>query len=117
MALLYLSLFAAASAGTLADDVLDRRLGRALVTALAHALGFLAVLRWAMPQTGYQVAGPALLCMLGCAWDLWSSFGGFTRREACCEARESEALGAAVMFGARVPAYACGALLAMGATV
>jgi len=111
--LLYLSVFAAASAGTLADALLDRKVGTALLTSIAHVAGFLAVLQWAMPGIGYEVLGLAVLCGVGCVWDVWSSLScvfAVWNRDA---AADTEVIGVAIMLGARMPAYACPALLAL----
>lgn len=112
MVLLYLSLFAASSAGTLADELMDRRIGSAALSAVAYVAGFLAVLQWAMPGISYQVAALAALCVVSCVWDVWSSsrcaFAAWRRDEGA----EAEVIGVAVLLGARMPAYAS-ALLAL----
>lgn len=111
-ALLYLSLFAASSAGTLTDDLLDRRAGAALLGSIAHLAGFVAVLQWAMPEISYQTAALTVVCVIACMWDVWSSAraarSAWNRDDA-----DAEVLGIALMLGARVPAYACPALLAL----
>lgn len=89
--LVHFSLFAAAFAGTFADDVLDHRLGTATLSLIAHLAGFFGVLHWAMPDIGYNLASLASLCL-------------------------AAVLGVAVMLGARLTAYVCGTLLAIGAT-
>jgi hypothetical protein len=112
-AFLYLSLFAASSAGTLTDDLLDKKLGTALLSSIAYLSGFLAVLQWAMPEISYQSFGLAALCVLGCVWDVWSSCrSARSARESGVEA-DAEVLGAFLMLGARVPAYVGPALVAL----
>jgi hypothetical protein len=112
MVLLYLSLFAASSAGTLADDLMDRRIGTALLSAVAYLAGFLAVLQWAMPGISCEVAGLAAACVLSCVWDVWSSircaFSAWSRDAGA----DTEVLGVALLLGARMPAYVS-ALLAL----
>ena len=111
--LLYLSLFAAASAGTLADALLDRKLGIAALTSIAHVSGFFAVLQWAMPGISYEVLGLTVLCGMSCVWDVWSSLScafSMWNRDA---SGDSEVIGVAIMLGARIPAYAFPALVAL----
>lgn len=112
-AVLYLSLFAASSAGSLADDLLDRKLGTALLSCIAYCGGFWAVLQWAMPEIGYQSIGVAALCVLGCAWDVWSSLRCASSASKRGPGAGAEVLGVALMLGARVPAYAFPALAAL----
>ena len=112
-ALLYLSLFAASSAGTLADDLLDGKLGTAVLSGFAYLAGFLAVLHWAMPGIGHQTVAFTALCVLGCVWDVWSSCRSALSAWDHGADADAEVIGVALMLGARVPAYACPALLAL----
>jgi hypothetical protein len=112
-AFLYLSLYAASAAGTLTDDLLDRKLGTALLGSIAYLSGFLAVLQWAMPETGHQVVGLAVVCVFGCVWDVWSSFRCAFSALSRSEGADAEVIGIAVLLGARVPAYACSAIWAL----
>lgn len=111
---LYLSLFAAASAGTLVDAVLDRKIGIALLTSIAHLLGFLAVLQWAMPDLSYRYFGLAVLCVMSCVWDVWTSLRCAGLAWGRGDGGDAEVLGVALLLGARMPAYACPVLLAQG---
>jgi hypothetical protein len=112
-AVLYLSLFAASSAGTLTDDLLDKKLGTALLSSFAYLSGFLAVLQWAMPGISYQTFGLAAACVIGCVWDVWSSSrSAFSAWNHGAEAN-AEVIGVALMLSARVPAYAWPALVAL----
>lgn len=109
---LYLSLFTASSAGTLADDLLDKKLGTALLSSIAYLSGFLAVVQWAMPGISYQTVGLAALCVIGCMWDVWSSCrSAFSALKRGAEG-DAEVIGVALMLSARVPAYVL-ALLAL----
>jgi len=111
---LYLSLFAASSAGTLTDDLLDKKLGTGLLSSIAYLAGFLAVLQWAMPGISYQSAGLAAVCVFACVWDVWSSYrSAHSAWTSGAGAADAEVIGALFMLGARVPAYACPALLAL----
>ncbi|HET6338419.1 MAG TPA: hypothetical protein VFG30_34600 [Polyangiales bacterium] len=114
-AFLYLSLYTAASAGTLTDDLLDRKIGTALLSSIAYTAGFLAVIQWAILEISYEVMGLAALCVLACVWDVWSSFRAARsawKRGSEMDA-DAEVIGVVLMLGARVPAYALAALAAL----
>lgn len=112
-AFLYLSLFAASSAGSLTDDLLDKKLGTALLSLIAYLSGFFAVLQWAMPEISYQSIGLAAVCVIGCMWDVWSSCrSARSARDSGIEA-DAEVIGAFLMLGARMPAYVGPALVAL----
>jgi hypothetical protein len=112
-AVLYLSLFAASSAGTLTDDLLDKKLGTALLSSAAYLAGFLAVLQWAMPGISHQTFGFAALCVIACVWDVWSSCRSASSAWNHGDEAAAEVIGVALMLSARVPAYAWPALVAL----
>jgi hypothetical protein len=43
------------------------------MTAFLYLSSF-AVLQWAILEISYEVMGLAVLCVLACVWDVWSSF-------------------------------------------
>jgi hypothetical protein len=105
-----LALFALASAGSVVDEVHDRRPLSALLVLAAHLAGFGIVLAWAQPDMRWLV-GPAVPAMLagGLVWDAWSSLRCARLTAASShEDVDSELVGIAILLGLRLPGYLCG---------
>jgi hypothetical protein len=109
----YLALFALASAGSVVDEVHDRRPLSAISVLAAHLAGFGIVLAWAQPDMHWLI-GPAVPAMLagGLLWDAWSSLRCARLTAAnptiSHEHVDSELVGIAILLGLRLPGYLCG---------